>query len=448
MGFWTVGPVAGSLLTSVVATNTIDHFLRTYGLPGWKSQFIISGGISVLVFIVSLFFMKDLSKRLREQLMVSQQDRALVEARARGISEDEVVTATIHPWRQILKWDLVGSALGISVFLLLYYAASGFFTIFWATVYRDHTGLNLSTSQANYLNIWFWSADAVALIVFGIISDKLRVRKPLMLIGAVGSIVCLVLFARQTDHPFTGFGTLITLEVLMAACISLTYAPWMAGYTEMVEARNPALVGTGLALWGWILRLTVGLSFIFLPLVVTSVNPVVDNLAYAQTFPGGTAPFNVQQFQIDHPQLVTFATANASWLRPLSDPKNASVVAAAHFSPTAANVTALQNAVGPAVVAKVLANLKEVNGPVWTYRTQLAYLSVHQNQLTSLLNGVGKSHSQWKNWFWVCVGGMVLFIPTIWLNRGRWSPKNARKDELEHEADVAEELRQLVGANV
>ena len=447
MGFWTVGPVAGSLITSIVATNTIDHFLRTYGLAGWKSQFIISGGISVIVFVISLFFMKDLSQRLREQLMVSEQDRALVEAKARGISADELVAATLHPWRQILKWDLVGSAVGISVFLLLYYAASGFFTIFWATVYRDHTGLNLSTSQANYLNIWFWSADAVALIVFGIISDKLRVRKPLMLVGAIGSIITLALFALQTNHPFTGFGTLITLEVLLAACISLTYAPWMAGYTEMVEARNPALVGTGLALWGWILRLTVGLSFIFLPLVVNSVNPVVDNLAYAQTFPGGTAPFNVQQFQIEHPGLVTFATANASWLKPLSAPENASIVAAAHYSPTAANLAALEKAVGPAVVAKVLANLTEVNGPVWTYRTQLAYLSAHQAQLTALLNGVGKSHSQWKNWFWVCLGGMVLFIPTIWLNRGRWSPRSARRDEQKHKDDVDAELRELVGAS-
>ncbi|HUY67023.1 MAG TPA: MFS transporter, partial [Acidimicrobiales bacterium] len=438
---------AGSLITSIVATNTIDHFLRTYGLAGWKSQFIISGGISVIVFVVSLFFMKDLSQRLREQLMVSEQDRALVEAKARGISADELVAATLHPWRQILKWDLVGSAAGISIFLLLYYAASGFFTIFWATVYRDHTGLNLSTSQANYLNIWFWSADAVALIVFGIISDKLRVRKPLMLVGAIGSIITLALFALQTNRPFTGFGTLITLEVLLAACISLTYAPWMAGYTEMVEARNPALVGTGLALWGWILRLTVGLSFIFLPLVVNSVNPVVDNLAYAQTFPGGTAPFNVQQFQIEHPELVTFATANASWLKPLSAPENASIVAAAHYSPTAANLAALQKAVGPAVVVKVLANLKEVNGPVWTYRTQLAYLSAHQDQLTALLNGVGKSHSQWKNWFWVCLGGMVLFIPTIWLNRGRWSPRSARRDEQKHQDDVDAELRELVGAS-
>ena len=32
MGFWTVGPVAGSLITSIVATNTLNHFLRNSGV--------------------------------------------------------------------------------------------------------------------------------------------------------------------------------------------------------------------------------------------------------------------------------------------------------------------------------------------------------------------------------------------------------------------------------
>ncbi|HUD16881.1 MAG TPA: MFS transporter, partial [Acidimicrobiales bacterium] len=421
MGFWTIGPVAGSLITSIVATNTLNHFLHTSGVSGLKSQFVISGVTSLVVFVVALLFMKDLSSSLRDQLMVSEQDRALIEAKARGISAEEVIAATTHPWRQILKWDLAISAIGISLFLLVYYAASAFFTIYWATVFKSADGLNLTTSNANYLNTWYWGADAVALIVFGVLSDKLRVRKPLMLVGAIGSIVMLIVFLRQADHPYTGFGTLITIEVLLAAFISLTYAPWMAAYTEMVEAKNPALVGTGLALWGWILRLTVGLSFIFLPLVINAVNPVVDNLVYAQTPPTGTAPFNVQQFQLEHPQLVAFATANASWLKPLSDPKNAAVVVAAHNNPVT-GLPALTKAVGPAVVAHIVANLKEVNGPVFTYRTQLAYLSAHQNQLDALLSGVAKSPKQWQHWFWVCIGGMVLFIPTIFLNRGRWSP--------------------------
>jgi len=447
MGFWTVGPVAGSLITSIVATNTLNHFLRTSGVSGWKSQFLISGIASLVVFVVALFFMKDLSSGLRRQLMVSEQDRALVQARALGISDQEVLAATTHPWKQILKWDLVASALGISLFLLVYYAASAFFTIYWATVFKSSNGLNLTTSDANYLNIWFWGADAVALIVFGVLSDKLRVRKPLMLVGAVGSIVMLILFLRQADYPFTGFGTLITLEVLLAAFISLTYAPWMAAYTEMVEAKNPALVGTGLALWGWTLRVTVGLSFIFLPLVVNAVNPVVDNLVYAQTPPTGTAPFNVQQFQLQHPKSVAFAQANASWLKVLSTPQNAPIAAAANKNPTPANLAAFQKAVGPVVFAKALAHLAPLNKYVVPYESQLAYLSAHQNELNALVGGVAKSPKQWQHWFWVCIGGMVLFIPTIFFNRGRWSPKRAREDEAKHDADVADELQELAGAN-
>ena len=445
MGFWTVGPVAGSLITSIVAAHTLNHFLSTGGINGWKSQFVISGVTSLVVFVIALFFMKDLSSGLRDQLMVSEQDRALVEAKARGLSESDVLAATAHPWRQILKFDLIGSAAGISLFLLLYYAASAFFTIYWATVFKDPSGINLSTAQANSLNAWFWWADIVALIAFGILSDLLKVRKPLMLAGAIGSIIMLILFINAADNPHSSLDTLILLEVALAACISLCYAPWMAGYTEMVEARNPALVGTGLALWGWILRLTVGLSFIFLPLVVNSVNPVVNNLQYAQTPPNGHAPFNVQQFQVEHPALVTFATNNASWLRPLSDPKNAAVVAAAHANPLA-GAAALTKAVGPVVFGHILANLKEVNGPVYTYRAELGYLAHHQAQLTDLLDGVGKSPKQWQNWFWVCLGGMILFIPTIWLNRGRWNPAKARQDEKQHEADVQAEYGQLVGA--
>src|SRR3984885_7492074 len=135
MGFWTVGPVAGSLITSIVAANTLNYFLRHHGAGGWKWQFVISGVTALVVCVLSLFFLKDLSYRIRDQLMVTEHDRALVEAKARGIAVDEVVGATTNPWRQILKWELVGSAIGISLFLLVYYAASGFFTIFWATVY-------------------------------------------------------------------------------------------------------------------------------------------------------------------------------------------------------------------------------------------------------------------------------------------------------------------------
>ena len=47
----------------------------------------------------------------------------------------------------------------------------------------------LDIAQANGLNQWFWGADIIALIIAGILSDRLRVRKPFMLFGALASMV-------------------------------------------------------------------------------------------------------------------------------------------------------------------------------------------------------------------------------------------------------------------
>jgi MFS family permease len=445
MGFWTVGPVAGSLLTSIVANHTLDHFTSNGNLNGWTSQFRISGATSIVVFVITLVWMKDLSTKLRDQLMVSAQDRALVEAKARGLSVQEVLAGAQRPWQQIFKWDLIGSSLGIAVFLLVYYAASGFFTIFYSTVYKNANGTNFTVSQANGLNTWFWGADIIALVVFGVLSDKLKVRKPFMLVGAVGAIVMLIIFLLQTGHPFTGYYHIVILEVILAAFLSVVYAPWMAGYTESVEDKNPALVGTGLALWGWILRLVVGISFIFLPVVINSVNPVVDNLQVGTaTIPGTTT--NAAVFAATHPQAVAFAQDHSALLTLVQ--KHQAVVEAANVAhPTSAELDAVIAALG-VKNALALNGLKvQFNKYVVPYQAELAFLSTHQSQLTALQNGVKKSAKQWKDWFWVCVAGMVLFIPSIFLNRGRWSPKKARQDEQEHEEDVARELKELVGSS-
>ena len=199
----------------------------------------------------------------------------------------------------------------------------------------------------------------------------------------------------------------------------------MAGYTEMVEKKNPALVGTGLALWGWILRLVVGISFIFLPLVITSVSPIVDNQPVAtQTIPGTT--YSAQTFQAAHPESVAFAQKHATLLtlvrrtRPSSSvpwPIPPSPTSWRWRRPSGPERPAAEGPRGP------------VDKLVVPYPKELAYLAAHKAALTDLQNGLAKSPEQWQHWFWVCVGGMVIFIPTIWLNRGRWSPKRAREDE-------------------
>jgi predicted MFS family arabinose efflux permease len=452
MGFWTVGPVAGSLITSIVANRTLSHFVD------WQSQFIISGLTALATFLVCLFFMKDLSSKLRDQLMVTVRDRTLLEARARGLSETEVAAALEHPWRQIAKWDLVGSSVGISVFLLIYYAAAGFFTIYYSVTFLNTNGTNFTTSQVNGLNTWFWGANIIALIVVGIVSDLLKVRKPLMLVGAVGSIVTLIVFLSYSTHPHTTQTTLALTSAVLAVFLSLTYAPWMASYTETVEAKNPALVGTGLALWGWILRLTVGISFIFLPIVINSVSPVVNNEPYAAAicYPQPTATTcvtstkaakqhitgeSIADFVATQPKSVAFAQAHAALLTKIQ-PYTATLAAAAKG--TLAAVARASKALGPATLAQVLRYEKTLTTLVQPFTAQLNYLSAHQAQLMALQDGAKKAPVQWQRWFWIDLGGMVIFIPTIWLTRGRWSPRRARQDENTHEQAVAAELDRLL----
>jgi MFS family permease len=437
LGFWTVGPVAGSLITSIVATHTLTHF------GDWQSQFIISGVSALVVFVMCLFLMKDLSPRLRDHLMVSTRDRLLVEAKTRGLPEADVAAATRKPWSQIFRWDLIGSSVGISLFLLIYFAAAGFFTVFYSTTFRNPGGSNFSVTQANGLNVWFWGADAVALIVFGVLSDKLRVRKPFMLVGALGAIALLVVFLLQAGHPNTGYYTVVVIEVFLALFLSVAYAPWMAAYTETVEAKNPALVGTGLALWGWILRLVVGISFIFLPIVINSVNPVVDNQPLATVQIPGTHT-NAQQFQLQHPKSVAFAQSHASLLKVLNEPQNAPTVTALAANPSAANIAAAERALGPKVFSELVNNQTQLKTLVLPYTAQLNYLSAHQAQLTALQNGVNASPRQWQHWFWVSIGGMALFIPTIFLIKGRWSPARAKRDLEAHGEEVERALQDLV----
>src|SRR5580704_10875138 len=113
MGFWTIGPVAGSLIASIIAVHTLNHIGQTH----WKSQFVIAGCAALVVFVISIFGLRDLSPSIRDQLMVSARDQTLVEARARGVSDQELQAAAERPWRQMFRWDLIGACFGISVFL-------------------------------------------------------------------------------------------------------------------------------------------------------------------------------------------------------------------------------------------------------------------------------------------------------------------------------------------
>ena len=140
MGFWALGPTMGSLAASLVATHTLTH------LHPWQDQFIISGLVCLGVVVIAFFFLRELSPQLRDQLMVSERERALIEARAMGI---DVEKATAHPLRSMLRLDLISSSVAVSLLLLFYFASVSVLTLYWVVVFGR------STADANGINVWY-----------------------------------------------------------------------------------------------------------------------------------------------------------------------------------------------------------------------------------------------------------------------------------------------------
>src|SRR5215813_12562020 len=111
MGFWTSGPVLGSLIVAIVGSITIP---LAPALRFWPHEFRICGVVGLVVFVIALIGLRELSPQLRDQLMVTLRDRALIEARAKGLDVEALMK---HHWRQLLKADVIISAIAVSIML-------------------------------------------------------------------------------------------------------------------------------------------------------------------------------------------------------------------------------------------------------------------------------------------------------------------------------------------
>ena len=480
MGFWTLGPVLGSLVVTSVSSSTLDTH------PDWRFQFYVCGIAGLVVFVIAFLGLRELSPALRDQLMVSMRDRALVEARAAGIDPDKALTG--H-WKQMLRFDVLGSAFAISVFLLLYYILVGFAVVYFATVY------GYSEARGNALANWYWITNAIALVVTGVLTDRFRVRKPFMIVGGLISIAGSILFALAATDPDVDYYTLARYFVLSAAGGGMAYVAWMASFTETVERHNPAATATGLAIWGWILRLVVTVSLAVFTLVVPATSVLVDKGTRVQEIveehpdevavlsaidPEASAALTEDPTDID---ALSTALGDVARQQGASDDEADAVSAAVierapqlgavqTIDPeTLATLQAGDLSVAPTAIGQISEGLGVSEAEAGELLVSLAapdvqadlesivpYATVLQESQAAIpaddleylsANGAeveeaqADNPGQWQTWWWVCIAGQALFLPFVFVMTGRWSPKKAREDELAHEEKVQRELAAL-----
>ena len=227
--------------------------------------------------------------------MVSIRDRALVEARAKGL---DVEAALRHPFRQLLKLDIVVSAFAVSVMLLIYYTAVGFSLIYLTTVF------GFSVKDGNGLGNWNWGFNVIAVLLVGIISDRFRVRKPFMVLGGVIAAVMVVVYLKQAlpprllhDRAYAGGNFPRAWHRLRPVDGELHRD---GGGQEPGAHRNrPGDLG-------WIQRLVVFVSFLVIPAVVSSVTPLVTYGSTVQAYAAQGAAAQLA-FAQAHPAVVADA---------------------------------------------------------------------------------------------------------------------------------------------
>ncbi|WP_433189290.1 MFS transporter [Actinoallomurus sp. CA-150999] len=484
MGLWTLGSVVGYLVVTSVSSNTVDSH------PDWRFQFHLAGGLGLAAFVLAALGLRELAPRLRDQLMVSTRDRALIEARALGLDEEQALKG--H-WRQVLKADVVISALAISTFLIFFLVVVGFLVVYMATVF------GYSEARANSLGNWFAGSTAVVLVATGLLSDRLLVRKPFMIVGAALSVSGTIGFTLAATEPSTGYRTFVVCFVLAGTGLGMAYVAWMASFTETVERHNPAATATGLAIWGWIQRLIATVAVAALTLVVPATSVLADKgsrlAKIVKTYPDQVAVLR----KVDASTLAVLRNnpndpnARTSALSALSGAPAADVRKAITLSTKYADQIATSKAIEPATLQALgthptdtgtrtqaiqqitsalgistdaavhrldalaavpsadLAFLRATGPSMEQAATRLQSVSkVPAEDLAYLsANGAKVSQAQkdnprqWQRWWWLCAIGQFLFIPAIFLMTGRWSPRKARQDAEAHERMVTAELDAL-----
>jgi MFS family permease len=393
MGFWALGPVLGSLVTTVVTSLTLDT-------TTWQTQLTYAAVSGFVVFLVALGWLRELTPAIRDQVLVSRLDEAIVEEKARSAPAAETEP---RRWRKTLDVRILGPAFGIVAYLLFYFSLVGDFVIYFTTVF------GYSQQRANQLGNWYFATFALSLVVSGWLSDRLRVRKPVMFAGALGSIVGTAAFALLANRPGTGFEVFAVLFVFIGAFAGLTYSPWMAAYTETVERHNPAGTAVGLAAWGWILRIVVAAASVVTPLVVTSVTPLIEHGAEVQAAQARSAP--AQETIRQHPALFAELARYAAGTEP------------------ADLLDRAEREVGADALAQVRAA-----------ETDLRLVGQYG---PAVAEAGAAAPGQWQTWWWVCLGGQVVFLPWVFVIAGRWSPRAARRDARAHQLVVERQLARL-----
>lgn len=252
------GAAFGLLTVGAVGCIFLWNFITGVTLPlfgTWQSQIWIMGCLSIAMYIPVLLWLKDLHPNLRLTIVESETAVAADPAEhLREAAAAEVLESGGAAFSQLLSrwevWVLVVSCVG---FLTLPITSQTFFPVMF------NRAFHYTPAAAAKMASYFWLFNLFVLVPAGALSDKLRVRKPLVLIGTVAALAALIWWIETFANPLPP-GQLMAVMFLLGALEAFAFIPWCAQYSELLEDISPALQASGWSFFQLIYRAWIAIS--------------------------------------------------------------------------------------------------------------------------------------------------------------------------------------------
>jgi MFS family permease len=253
------GAAFGLLTVGAVGCIFLWNFISGVTLPlfhdAWQSQIWIMGILAIVMYLPVLLWLKDLHPNLRLTIVESETAVAATPAEhLREAAAMEVPASGGEAFKELLsRWEVWVLVIGSVAFLTLPITSQTFFPVMFTGVFH------YDAAAAARMTSYFWLLNLFMLVPAGWLSDKLRVRKPLVLIGTVATLAVLIWWIGTFSNPLPPF-QLGAVMFILGGLVAFAFIPWCAQYSELLEDISPALQASGWSFFQLIYRGWIALS--------------------------------------------------------------------------------------------------------------------------------------------------------------------------------------------
>jgi MFS family permease len=221
VGLVTVGTLAANWGTAFMA----GHMLA--GLGTWQNMFLHFGYVAVALWVACWLFGREPTNGIRNQILPTLADAERVQANARVMEERGIQVQGFWQYMRA-DWRLWALAAAQGTFLLGYITFVGYGPLFTIDAFHK------TPQEGSSLTSWVFLSIILFLMLGGILSDRLRLRKALgfgftILSGA--ALISLGLLSKSSLSTTT----IIVVYVLIGAVMACMWSPTNALFSETAE---------------------------------------------------------------------------------------------------------------------------------------------------------------------------------------------------------------------